>query len=108
MSQDIRVFKLANIDIVKGMKKRSKYTKVDPDSEFHAKTPSQAASKAFIRFCKINSKKLGECKIKLGVKEKNKDKVFEYALERKHETQTVVINGKEVTYKYKVIKKSVK
>lgn len=107
MSSPVRVFELASIQVVKGLTKRSKYTKVKTDSEFHAKTPAQAASKVFIRFCKLNSKKLASCKVQLAVKEKGKSKVFSYALERKNEPHTVVINGKEVTYKYKVTKKAI-
>ena len=107
-SNQQRTFQIANIAVVKGLKKRSKYTRVNPDSEFHASTPGQAASKAFVRFCKLNRKKFDECKINLGIREKNEDKVFNYSLERINDPTTVVIQGKPVVYKYKVIKKSLK
>lgn len=105
-----REFKLASIEVVKGLSKRSKYTKIDSTSTFHSSTPSQAASKAFNKFCKLNSKKLQDCKINLSVKESGDDsnKIYAYSLERKYDPQTVFINGKEVVYKYKISKKSLK
>lgn len=107
-SSSQRAFELASIEVVKGLKKRSKYTKVSADSLFHASSPGQAASKAFIRFCKLNRKKLDECKVSLAVKEHGRDKLFAYSLERINDPQKVMINGKQVIYKYKVIRKSLK
>lgn len=103
-----RAFELASIEVIKGLKKRSKYTKVSPDSLFHASSPGQAASKAFIRFCKLNRKKFAECKVSLAVKEQGANKLFAYSLERINDPQKVTINGKVVTYKYKVVRKSLK
>ena len=102
-----RSFKLNAIEVIQGkLKRKSKFMKVSVET-INAKSPSSAASKLFTRFCKVNKKKLDECKVSLSVEDTSNGKSFEYQFERKYDPKTVMINGKEVTYKYSNSKKAI-
>ncbi len=102
-----REFSVVAIEVIKGIKKNSKYMRVNSESVFSAKNPASAASKAFTKFCRLNKKKLDTCEVSLSVKEKNKDKIHSYSLQRIRDPQTVTINGKEVVYNYKITRKAI-
>lgn len=102
-----REFKLNAIEVIQGnLKRKSKFMKVSVE-KVNAKSPSSAASKLFTRFCKVNKKKIDECKVALSVEDLANGKNFEYQFERKYSPKTVIINGKEVTYKYSNTKKAI-
>ncbi len=103
---DKRKFELAGIEVIKGFKRGSKYMKVEA-KEIYAKSPSSEASKIFTKFCKVNKKKMDTCKVSLSVIDLDKNKTHTYSLERLYDPKKVIINGKEVLYKYKVLKKSI-
>ncbi len=103
---EIREFSVAAVEVIKGLKRHSKFMKVDSESIFHAKTPAAAASKAFTKFCKLNKKKLDTCEVSLSIKESGKDKTHAYKMSRILDPTTVTIGGKEVTYKYRVARKA--
>lgn len=102
-----REFKIKAIEVIEGkLKRKSKYMKVDVSS-VNGKTPSSAASKLFSKFCKVNKKKLDECKVSLAIEDSDTGKTFSYEFQRKYDPKTVIINGKEVVYRYSNTKKSI-
>jgi hypothetical protein len=102
-----REFKIKAIEVIDGkLKRKSKYMKVDI-STINGKNPGSAASKLFSKFCKVNKKKLDECKVSLAIEDLSTGKSFSYEFERKYEPKTVIINGKEVVYRYSNTKKSI-
>lgn len=101
-----REFKISAIKVLEGKyKRKSKFMKVKDDITTSA-TPSGAASKLFTRFCKVNKNKLDECKVSFSIEDLGKNKVYAYEFNRIYDPQTVKINGKEVTYKYRNTKKA--
>lgn len=102
-----REFKIKAIEVIEGkLKRKSKYMKVDI-STINGKNPGAAASKLFTKFCKVNKKKLDECKVSLSIEDLDNGKSFSYEFERKYDPKIVMINGKEVEYRYSNSKKSI-
>jgi len=71
--------------------------------------PASAAKKFGNRLCRLSDSE--ECSCVLVVKETtrgSKGKEFKYHIERKYEPRVVMKNGKEITFNYSIILKSLK
>lgn len=100
-------FKVSAIEVIGKNKRKSKYMKVNSESIFTAKTPGQAASKAFTKFCKLNKKKLDECKVSVAMENIETGKIKTYQLERIYDPFVITKGGTEIKFNYRVIKKSI-
>jgi hypothetical protein len=83
------------------MSRSFKVLKPKCDSIFHASTPVAAAKKACTRECK------GKTCIVI-VQDTKTDKQYKYRVSRIYDPVTVMRNGVEITYDYKVVATSLK
>ena len=90
------------------VKQGNKIIKKFEGGVFMSKTPSSAAKKALTSVCRQAKKKTG-CSYTITLREKSVNKEFKYKCQRikLKKPTTVMINGKEVVYKYETKVKSV-
>jgi hypothetical protein len=97
-------FELVGVEVIKGLKKTEFKT-----GSYHSSSPSGAAKKAFLHFCKLNQ--LGEkrvCESTVTVGDQTNDRHHSYKMKRVYDPKTAVIAGKEVVYKYRIDSEKIK
>lgn len=77
---------------------------------FISRTPSGAAKKAAKRVCKMNKIK-GQCSFVVHIQETtqgSKKKIYKYNVKKTPTSKSVVRDGVKISFKYKVVAKSLK